>query len=74
MPELVPLGVSQYVLPKHATKSPPFYVIAEDPTAPIERVVIDHTSGYQLIRDRGGELAAGYLIYWKGLMRVTWER
>ena len=74
MPQQLPLGLSQYVLSKHATKSPPFHVTAEDVDAPVERVVVDHISGHQLVRGRGGKIAVMYEIHWKGLTRVTWER
>ena len=65
MPQQLPLSLSQYVLSKHATQSPPFHV-TEDVDAPVERVVVDHISGHQLVRGRGGKIAVMYETHRKG--------
>ena len=74
MPKQLPRGLSQYVLTRFASKSPQYHMTVEDADGPFERVVVDHISGHQLVRGRGGKLAVMYQTHWKGLMRVTWER
>ena len=46
----------------------------EDADGPLERVVVDHISGHQLVHGRGGKIAVMYQTHWKALMRGTWER
>ena len=50
MPKQLPRGLSQYVLTRFATKSPPYHMTVEDADGPLERVVVDHISGHQLVR------------------------
>ena len=74
MPRFLPAGLTQYVLNNFTTKAPPYHVTMDDVSAPLERLEVDHISGHQCVRGRGGVIAVLYETHWKGLLRPSWER
>ena len=74
MPRYLPAGLTEYVLNKYTTKSPPYHVTTEDVTPRIERLEVDRITAHRFVRGRGGLLAIMYETHWKDLHRPSWER
>ena len=74
IPKCLPADLSTYVLHSFDSKSPPFHVTPEDVSAPAGHCDVDHISGHQLVRGRGGFVAVLYETHWIGLLTPSWER
>ena len=74
LPRYLPVGLTQYALNNHTTKSPPFHVTTDDVSVPVERLEVDKISSHRSVRGRGGAIAVLYETHWKGLLRPSWER
>ena len=72
LPWFLPAGLTPYVL--NSTKSPPYHVIKDDVTVPIERLEIEKITSHRSVRGRGGVIAAFYETHWKDLLQPSWER
>ena len=74
MPRFLPAGLTQYVLNRHTTKSPPYHVTEDDVSAEVQRLEVARIIGHQSVRGRGGVIAVLYEMHWRGLSRPSWER
>ena len=57
-----------------STKSPPLHVTLDDISPTPERLEVEQITGHQLVRSRGGVLAALYETRWAGFLSPSWER
>ena len=73
IPKYLPSDLTQYMLNSFSAKSPAFHVTLDDVSPPPERLEVEHITGHQLVRGRGGIIAVLYETHWAGLLSPSWE-
>ena len=74
MPKYLPAGLTQYVLNKCSKKSPPYHVIQDDVSTPLQRLEVEQITGHPSVRGRGGVITVLYKTHWAGLSEPSWDR
>ena len=73
MRKYLPAGLTQYVPNKFSKKSPPYHVTQDDVSNFLQRLEVEHISGHQSVRGRGGVIGVPYKTHWAGLSEPSWE-
>ena len=74
MPKYLPAGLTQYVLNIFSEKPQPYDVTQDDVSTPLQRLEVEHITGHQSVRERGGVIAVLYKTHCAGLSEPSWER
>ena len=67
MPKYLPAGLTQYVLNKFSKQSPPYHITQDDVSTPLQRLVVEQTTGHQSVRGQGGVISVLYKTRWAEL-------
>ena len=57
LPWFLPAGPTSHVLNNYTTKFPPYHVIEDDITVPIERLEVEEIPSHRSLRSGGGVIA-----------------
>ena len=74
MPTYRPAGLSQYVLERFSTKSPPYHVTRDDVSNSLQRLKVEQITSNQSVRGRGGVIVVLYKTRRAGLSEPSLER